>query len=239
MKQIMTALLTGCLLASCAAGMLQVSGDHTVTGYTQVEDSPITRSLFSDKSSTISEENIQRILTGHYELPQELRVAIVKLESTQRQGRSYYWTDESYMKSQQAYLDSFTAMLKDSRRVSTVSIVPDLLISANPTFTIIREAAVRTQSDIVLVYSIASDIYSNYRLFSKPEVKAFATTQCIVLDVRTGLIPFSTIITKDFHTIKQKEEFSDSEMVNRAKNGAIQLTIEEIGKQVMKFLSME
>jgi hypothetical protein len=100
----------------------------------------------------------------------------------------------------------------------------------------IREAAVRMQADMVVVYSIAGDIYSSYKLFSKPEIKAFATTQLVILDTRTGLIPFSTISTKDFLSQKKKEELDQLEARNRIQNTAVLLTIEEIGEKINEFL---
>tara|TARA_R110001583_G_scaffold181784_4_gene339155 strand:+ start:249 stop:959 length:711 start_codon:yes stop_codon:yes gene_type:complete len=224
-------------LTSCTATR-QING-ITTTGYGYSEPQvPITKSLFDDKNSTISEENIQKILDGNYSLPKNLRVSIVKLQSTQNQRR-YYWSDETYLKSQQAYLDLFSNIFKQSNRINTVSVIPDLLVSSNPTFISIRESAVRTQSDIVVIYSITSDIYSKYKLFSKSDIKAFATTQLIVLDVRTGLIPFSTIVTKDFQSKKQDNEVNENEAVNRIKDKAVLLTIEEIGKKLKNFLENE
>jgi len=155
-------------------------------------DTLITQSLFNDGASTISEENIQRILEGTYNLPQQLRVAIVKLEPIPQLKRYYwnYWSDEQYLKTQQSYLDLFSEKFKQSSRVTKLSIIPDLLISKSPSFTNIREAAVRMQADIVVVYAITSDIYTKDKVFSKPDIKDFATTQLIILDVKTGLIPF-------------------------------------------------
>ena len=199
---------------------------------------PITQSLFNDKTSTISEENIQKILDGNYFLPNNLRVSLVKLESTQTR-RNYYWNDEEYLKSQQQYSDMFTIKFEQSERVQKVSRIPDLLISNSPTFTSIREAAVRTQSDVVVIYSIASDLYSRYKLFSKSDIKAFATTQLIILDVRTGLIPFSTIVTKEYQSKRQENELNNIEAANRIKNEAVILTIQEIGERIIEFLRIE
>jgi hypothetical protein len=203
------------------------------------EDTLITHSLFSDRSSTISEENIQKILEGSYKLPQQLRVAMVRLEPTS-QPRRYYWnyfTDEQYLKTQQSYLDLFAEKLKQSNRVTKLTVVPDLLVSKTPTFTSIREAAVRMQADIVVVYAITSDLYSKYKLFSKTDLKAFATTQLIVLDVRTGLVPFSTIATKDFLSHKKKEELDHPEAASRIQNEAVLLTINDIGEKLTEFLN--
>ncbi|PTX61449.1 hypothetical protein C8N46_10492 [Kordia periserrulae] len=219
-------------LSSCG---IKTTGTGYPTQTAYKPDPPITKSLFNDQSATISEENIQKILDGTYTLPQNLRVSLVKLESTQNQ-RYYYGNNEQYLKSQQAYLDLFTKNFKESNRVTTVSQIPDLLISNNPTFTSIREAAVRTQSDIVVIYSINSDLYARYKLFAKSDIKAFATTQLIILDVRTGLIPFSTIVTKEFQSKRQENEVNEAEAANRIKNEAVLLTIQEIGSQIRAFL---
>ena len=202
-------------------------------------DTLITQSLFNDKASTISEENIQRILEGTYNLPQQLRVAIVRLEPTSQIKRYYwnYWSDEQYLKTQQSYLDLFSEKFKQSSRVTKLSIIPDLLISKSPSFTNIREAAVRMQADIVVVYAVTSDIYTKYKAFSKPDIKAFATTQLIILDVKTGLIPFSTIVTKDLLSQKKKEELDNAEATSRIQNEAVLLTISEIGQKISAFLN--
>jgi len=130
----------------------------------------------------------------------------------------------------------FTQNLKNSGKVKSVKLIPDLLISNNLSFTNIREAAIRTQSDIVVVYSISSDIYSKYKMFSKTDIKAFATTQLIIMDVKTGLIPFTTIVTKDVQSKKKENELNDSEAINRTKNEAVLSTINEIGEQMNDFL---
>jgi hypothetical protein len=213
--------------------------DSSSTASAPSLDTLITQSLFSDRASTISEENIQRILDGSYKLPQQLRVAMVRLESTPQLKRYYwnYWADEQYLKTQQSYLDLFTDKFKQSARVTKLSTVPDLLVSKTPSFTNIREAAVRMQADIVVIYAITSDIYSKYRLFTKTDLKAFATTQLIILDVRTGLIPFSTIVTKDYLSQKRKEELDYAEAASRVQNEAVLLTINEIGEKITEFLN--
>jgi len=232
MKQITLLICTVILITSCeTTRQLSNAGN---TGY-PAADTLITTSLFSDRASTISEENIHKILDGSYQLPQHLRVVIVNLG--QWQQNRFYKSDEEYLKSQQLYLDLFTEKFKKSARVSKLSVIPDLLVSKSPSFTSIREAAVRMQADVVVAYSITGDIYSKYKFFTKPDIKAFATTQLVILDIRTGLIPFSTIITKDVLSQRKKEELNDSEASTRIQNEAVLLTIEEIGEKVSGFLT--
>lgn len=197
----------------------------------------ITQSLFSDSHANISEENIQKILNGTYKLPDNLRVAVVKLESKQFQ-HGYYRTNEEYLKTQQSYIDLLSDRLKTSQRVKKVSIIPDLLIAKNPAFETIREAALRTQADVVAVFTINSEVYSKKKIFSSADlIKAFATTQFILLDVRTGLIPFSTTITRDYQSQKTKTDFDNTEARNRVKREAVLLTLNEIGIQLIDFLN--
>ena len=236
MKHITPLIFSAVLFCSCGTSRPIVNSSDAVTTN---NDTVITQSLFNDKASTVSEENIQKILSGTYKLPEQLRVAIVRLEPT-AQVKRYYWnyaSDEQYLKTQQSYLDQFAEKFKQSPCVTKFSIIPDLLISKTPTFTNIREAAVRMQADIVVIYTISSDLYSKYKFFSKPDIKAFATTQLIVLDVKTGLIPFSTIVTKDYLSQKKKEELDNAEAATRIQNEAVVLTINEIGQKIAGFLT--
>lgn len=64
MKSLFGLLAIAGLISSCGASyQSSYSGNYS--------DPPITQSLFSDKSSTISEENIQKILDGNYSLPKQ------------------------------------------------------------------------------------------------------------------------------------------------------------------------
>lgn len=218
-----------------SCGTYRPVAENSNSGYAYNADTLITQSLFNDKNASISEDNIQRLLDGNYQLPAKLRVAVVRLDNNASR-RS--WNDEDFLKTQQSYLDSFTAKLRQSPRVQKVSVVPEIVIAKAPSFTQLREAAVRLQSDIVIVYSITSDIYSRYKMFSSPDLKAFATTQLILLDVRTGMVPFSTIVTKDQFSKKTKTELDNSQASARVQHEAVLLTIDESSRQMLDFLKM-
>lgn len=239
MKHTCFTILTLLLFTACSAPRYTGAPSQQAERFSD-NGEPITQSLFSDKNATISEENIQKILDGNFKLPPQLRVAVVSVDNESLNRRYYwnYWNDEQYLKTQQSYLDLFAEKLKQSKRVISVATIPDLLLAKPQTFTNIREAAVRLQADVVLVYSITTDIYSKYKLFTKPDIKAFATTQLLLLDVRTGLVPFSTIVTKDQLSKKQENELDNNEATNRIQKEAVLMTIEEIGKQLMAFLNM-
>lgn len=197
---------------------------------------PITESLFSEKDRTLSEENIQKLLDGKLNLPDTLRIALFRYGMTNR----YYakmsgFQDEISVKSYQSYIDTLVSSLKDNRRVKNVHPIPSLMLSSNPTITQLRETSVRLLSDLLIVYSNTSDIYYKWKMFKKDEAKAFATTEVLIMDIRTGLIPFSTTITKDFLTKTVKDETID-EARKRAEKEAIVLTLVEAGQRINGFL---
>lgn len=197
-------------------------------------DTLITQSLFIDKQATISEENIQRILASKMMAPEKLRIAIVKLETP---SRYYYWNDEEYIKLQQLYIDRFTAQLKRCAKVERVSVMPALLVGRNPSVAQLREVAVRMQADMTLVFTTASDVYYKYRLFNRTNIKAFATTQLLLLDTRTGLVPFTEIVTRDFLAEKSGADADISETRQRALREAVQLTINELNDKLLAYLN--
>jgi len=59
------------------------------------------------------------------------------------------------------------------------------------------------------------------------------------MDVRTGLIPFSTISTKDALSQREKEELENAEAAGRVQNEAVLATITEIGGKVADFLNTQ
>ncbi len=217
------------------------------TRYNKFSGESITQSLFNDKDRTISEADIQRLLDGHFTLPDTLRVAVYKLGAANAaySYRYYGYADEVGVKAQQLYMDTLATILKNapfptesgfrSSTVKRVNLVPSLMLSAQPNITQLREAAVRLQCDILLVFSATSDIYNKYRAFKKDETKAYATTEAFVMDIRTGLIPFSTLITKDFLTKKlSSEEYEETR--RRAQSEAVLKTLAELGERVNAFL---
>lgn len=241
-KQIILLSLLACAFFSCNVQQYtpasQPSVDKTVDAYgfySQPED--IMQSLFSDKDATITEENIQRILNGKYKLPETLRVAIVNLENNQY--RRYYWNDEDYLSSRQKYLETLTQNFKNQNRVKSVSLIPEIMLPGSPTFGSIREAAVRMQADVVIVYSVSGGMYSNYKMFKGSTYKAFATTQVLMIDVRTGLVPFTRVISKDTIAKKEDSDFNSDEARKRIQEEAVMKTLDEICSDLNNYINQQ
>jgi hypothetical protein len=114
--------------------------------------------------------------------------------------------------------------------------MPAILANANSKLVQMREAAVRLQSDLLIIYHLRSDIYYQYKFFQKDIAKAYATCELILMDVRTGMIPFSTVRTTEYTTRKQEQDINIDELRKRAEERAILQTLGKVGAEVADFL---
>jgi hypothetical protein len=222
-------------MISCGGESKISSTDKLDYGYQ--EPDPIKQSLFDSKDRTISEENIQKLLAGKLELPDTVRIALYQYTKVPRNRYYYgYATDEDFLKSQQSFVDTLITMISKSKRVRKIVLIPNLMISSTPNITNMRETAVRLQADLLLVFAITSDLYYKYRMFSKDEAKAFATTECMLMDIRTAMVPFSTIVTKDYFSKKINNDENTEELRKRTERNAIMQTLSETGNRLVSYM---
>lgn len=114
-----------------------------------------------------------------------------------------------------------------------------MMISGNPSLTELREATVRLQADMLMVFYITSDIYYKYKMFKEDEAKAFATTETILMDIRTGVIPHSSIVTSEKFIKKGQQDLTTEEMRKRAEVDAVVLSLIETGVRTADFLNQK
>ena len=197
----------------------------------------LTESLFDYKDRTLSEEDIRRILDGKIAVRDSLRLAVFSFGGSMARYGAWNWYDEESLKNQQQLLDTLTYTLTRSPRMEKVILLPTLVTGYKPTIHQLRESAVRVQADMLLVYSLHSDVFQKYRVFKKDEVKAFATCETVLLDIRTGVIPHTNMVTKSAQSIKEKDDFTTEELQKRALQQATLDALLETGNKVTAFLN--
>ncbi len=228
------------LLTSCGHQTYPGNGNRPESNYEQAtyQNTPtLKQSLFNSKDRTISEIGIQQILNSKIVLPDTIRIALLNY-SPNSISRYYdaYWNNEAYLKLQQAYIDAIKTQLNEVPSVKKIILMPKLMLEANPTIFTLRESAVRLQADLLFIFSINSDIYQKYKVFKKDDIKAYATCESLLMDIRTGIIPHSEVITKDFLTQKSDKDLGNNDLKKRAEQAAVLLTLEEIGEKLTNFL---
>lgn len=128
------------------------------------------------------------------------------------------------------------ASIEESDRVDRVSYLPWLMVPRSATMSHLRESAARYQARLLFIYRDSSSTYTNYRFAAKDEVRAYSTVEAILLDVRTGIVPFSTLVTEE-HTLRESsDDFDWSETRKRAHDEAFRLALSKATVELKEFL---
>ena len=195
-----------------------------------------TFSLFGTDGASMSEADVARLLSATVDIPAGARIAVLQVPSSRRTGYRYgYGITEDDLRGRAATLDTLRARLLPAGAGSVV-VLPSLLVPNEPRIPVLREIAVRLQAAGLLIVRVDSDILQNVRLFRGDQFKAVATVEAVLLDVRTGAIPFTTVVTRDVLTQKQDGDLSEQDARLRAEQDAIVLAFGEMGRQAATFL---
>lgn len=234
MRKFTVLLLLSTLLGACASPKLMLSERY--------QERPTLRSsLFSSDQEILSEEAIERILSSKIVLSENAKLAVMKFPSKSEQTRARYyygysyWQSEEYLKIQQQYFDTLFEPLTSSERIVEVTLLPSLLVPEDATISLLREAAVRLQADLLLVFSTNSNVYEKYAIWGKDKVKAFCTCEVVLLDVRTGVLPFTFIATEEYEGRKEKKDINNQEMRLRAENEAVMKALTTAANELVAF----
>lgn len=234
---IIVSYLTGCAVP---VARRDVSQPNYYAEPAYQERETIKASLFENDSANISNEAADTILNGKLEIPLNARAALLKLRSSSLGVRYYgynYWRSEGYFDLQQQYVDVLTKNLLSAKQVNNVVALPSFIASEKLNLSQMREAAVRMQAHLLVIYNIHSDIFQEYRLFSKDQVKAFSTCEAAVLDTKTGIFPFTDVVTKKLLIERSDKDTDISETRKRAEVDASTQCLETLGTSISTFFN--
>lgn len=218
------------LLTACATPVsTQMRPDSY---YASASQDPVGVSLFSGDAETLSDDAIQKILDYEYEPPALSRIAIMPFGRDTWSG----WSDELAMASenlQSRVLDK----LRASPKVYDASYLPSILVPQNRTVPHLREAAARYQADLLLVYRSYCQTFERYRLFAADTSRAYCGVEAIILDTRTGLVPFTTVATQSYDVVENAADTNFRETRLRAQLDATAAAMGDVSTAVVGFLA--
>ena len=205
----------------------------------EIGDKPsLEASLFISDQAVLGDEAIARILDSSVFILPDSKIALMRFpdaSGSQVYGR-YYWADESYLKVQQGFSDTIAEALSASGAVREVTPLPSLMTPREPSIPVLREAAVRMQADMLLIFRITSATYSKYRMFAGDTVKAYSTCEVVLLDVRTGIVPFARIVTRERFDKKQQKDLELSETMRRTEEAAATDALQAVAADLVSFM---
>ena len=228
------------LTALCFAGYGCISPVSTVqrpesfvSAQPQVFQQPAV-SLFAGDAEVLSDQAIADILGYQYQPPALSRIAIMPF------GQEVWttWSSEFLVVTDELK-QNLIDRLMESPQVYDASFLPTILIPEQRTVPHLREAAARYQADLLLVYRSACYSFERYRFFAADQTEGACTVEAVLLDVRTGLVPMSSIVSQSFSAEQNAEDFSFRETILRAQLAAVVAALGNVSGEIAEFLSGE
>lgn len=218
------------VLGGCAAPVSTQSRPDAYYGAVEVAEQE--DSLFAGDAATLSDDAIQRILDYRYEPPALSRIALMPF------GREVWsaWSEELAVAADNMEAQVLNE-LRASPRVYDASYLPSILVPENRTVPHLREAAARYQADLLLVYRTYCQTFDRYRLFKPDEIRAYCGVEAVLLDTRTGLVPFTTVATQSFEVTRNKEDNNFRETRLRAQLDATANAFADVSAAIVVFLA--
>lgn len=222
------------LLVGCATIPPPDRGDDFERMHRLAATDSAETSLFTGDAALLSDSDIARILAYKYSPPVQARVGIMGLG----QQLWFGYSDELARSGEQMRRDLIDT-LTQATAVADASFLPVLLVPSNRSVAHYREAAARTQSDLLLIYQASCRTYEKFRFFRPSESKAFCTVEALLLDVRTGIVPFTNTVTKELLIIESKDDFNIYETRRRSELNAIREALGQAATLVASYLESE
>jgi hypothetical protein len=224
-------ILAAIVLAACTTAPVSTTARPDVYYESISADTP-GASLFAGDAEVLSDEAISNILEYEYKPPALSRVALMPF------GREVWsqWSEELSVASDQMrkeVLDRLTA----SPRVFDASYLPSILIPQNRSVPHLREAAARYQADLLIVYRSYCRSFERYRLFSADRSRAYCGVEAVLLDTRTGLVPFTSVALKTFDAEQNETDINFRETMLKAQLQAIASALADVSSEIVRFLS--
>ncbi len=211
------------------------AGNMSTSSYDDFEE--INVSLLKSDQSPLSESALEKILSSRVVLPRKGHLAIMKFPGPNHTASAHfgsnYFRSESYLKTQSIYIETLSEKLEKSDRIIAVTSLPNLLAPMDAGIPMLREAAVRLQADLLLAFRFSSDIYNQSATNS---VKAFCTVEAVLMDIRTGLIPYTTVVTRDNEQEISDEDIDLNEVRIRAETNAVFSSLTVVADEITEFL---
>ncbi len=187
--------------------------------------------LFGTSGGLLADKDIKRILNYRLKLPAKNRIAILKLSNNS------YWRHYSkdFAQLTESIATGFVGQLRQSSRIYDASFLPSMLVPEKRTVPFLREAAARYQADLLLAYRTNCQTFQKYRFIDPDETKAYCSVEAVLLDVRSGIVPFTVISSNEFSAKKTAADTNFNETIKKAELTAVGESLKEVAVQLNLF----
>lgn len=224
--------------AGCAGSAGELYGSN---GY---QDRPLLSGgvFAADANHMLSEDAIKTLLASRIELPDRSKMAVFRFQHESPFLVNYYGghyaAHVDFLHACRLYQDAVEQKLMNTGRFVEISLLPQMLAPEKINLRSLRETAAMTQSELLLVYRTGSELMTEqgFLFFSRDLAKARATVEIVVMDVRTGVIPYAQIHEAQAETKSIREDANIWDTARRAETKATLAAIEQAADAAATFL---
>lgn len=213
------------LMAGCAAREASIAPEYGTRDEAR-------GSLFGADQAVLNDNEIARALNSRVAVPDKIRIAVLRMDDPQ----SWRWWSEDLSRLEAGGVEGMLTKLRASDRVWDASVLPAMLMPPMRTVPQLRVAAARFQADMVLVYEVKGRTYQRQEFLQSEEAKAQCLVEAVLIDTRSGLVPFAGSKMQSYTVKKSKDDFSSAEIAAKAQLQATSVALEQIADEVVAFL---
>ena len=208
-------------------------GDYRPPQPASARPSDTGSSLFAEDASVMDDAAIAHALDARVAVPARIRLAVLQLPDA---GSLAYRYDMEYTGVSGDLFPDFIAALRSSPRLYDASYLPDMLLPDKQTLPYLRAAAARFQADLLMVVRPRCDIVTNFKLFAPNEVHAYCKVEVVLVDTRSGVVPFTSVATEEMVATRTDADPDFSVTVGKAREAAIAKDLAKIAQDTLGFL---
>ncbi|AYF43759.1 hypothetical protein BALOs_0749 [Halobacteriovorax sp. BALOs_7] len=196
-------------------------------GDSSYKNKPVLKKSLIDPAKELSEKDIQRLLSSRVKINKKVNIAVTRLNS----NNDFQRIDEEV--AQRLY-----KRRNWGAKAQSIIPMPQLLIESPISLSNLRRSAVLLQADLLVVIAPRSVVDWDFNFFEDNTAKATTSLEVILLDIRTGVVPFTSIITETVELKKINNDYSNEEMLERARIESEKKALFQVSGQVAGFLKM-
>jgi hypothetical protein len=126
--------------------------------------------------------------------------------------------------------------LHHSPRVGHAALLPTMLVPRQRTIPYLREAAARYQADLMVGYRTNCALFRRVRFLKRSQYRTVCSVEAILLDTRSGIVPWTAVATRSRVFERQKQDFETREAIIKAQFEATQEALSEVAQQIGGFI---
>lgn len=222
-------LLLMCVCAFSTIHCSTVSKDYEYMESAQYKSRGVLRQALANGSESLSEGAIQKILASRVSLPKQITIAIVRLSDT-KEGLDFQTIDKEIS-------DKFYDKSNWGARIQSVIPVPQMMLATPVTLPALRQTAALMQADVLLIIKPISYGDWKFEWIEANKGKGVTSLEILLLDTRTSVVPYTAVITEAAEISKDSSEYSNYELMSRAKKASEAKALLQVAPAIQKFIS--